>query len=263
MSHLPYYYMPTHATRVTSPADNVAAAINILTPCSNSSKMNGANPSPKLIEDRSPKYEFKVVNSLYLPVPDEDIGLSLTAPEFFQILEKRRSERGSAAVTLKSLSTLLWKATHARSISLSDTGNTYAKRPAPSAGGIHPIEVFLLSNSLSSKFQHYNADSHALEELACIPASIAAFLEQINACIPVGSATVIWFGAFPGKTAAKYENPESLYWRDAGALIATFQLVATALDLKACPIGTLGLPYFLSLFEGIDIVSAGGMLISS
>ncbi len=39
---------------------------------------------------------------------------------------------------------------------------------------------------------------------------------------------------------AVYENPTSLFWRDAGALLQTLALTATAYRLAFCPLGILG-----------------------
>ena len=71
---------------------------------------------------------------------------------------------------------------------------------------------------------------------------------------------LVWFVAHVKRTQAAYINPESLVWKDAGALIMMFQLVATAFDIKSCPVGTLGEPIPSEMFGGAKIISAGECL---
>jgi hypothetical protein len=88
-----------------------------------------------------------------------------------------------------------------------------------------------------------------------------AFFNNVNECLNIVNATVVWFVAHLQRTEAKYKNPESLIWRDAGALITTIQLVATAIKIRSCPIGTLGEPFFSKLFTKGNVISAGGILV--
>ena len=58
----------------------------------------------------------------------------------------------------------------------------------------------------------------------------------------VRCGVLVGFIAESGKTASKYENPESLVWRDAGTLLGYMSLVAEALRLQFCPLGLTGDP---------------------
>ena len=72
------------------------------------------------------------------------------------------------------------------------------------------------------------------------------------------SGSIIWFVARSNITRARYTNPESVIWRDAGALLATICLAATALNLVACPIGASGEPFIRRLLAAPDHVYGVG-----
>jgi hypothetical protein len=51
---------------------------------------------------------------------------------------------------------------------------------------------------------------------------------------------VLAFVAEPGRTAAKYEDSDSLVWRDAGVLQGMLCAVAPAVGLEVCLLGPTG-----------------------
>jgi len=127
------------------------------------------------------------------------------------------------------------------------------------------ITYILIINQtlLNSNLPHYyNSLEHTLNRLDLPLQLVTNFLEHVNGIVNISNATIVWFVAHYHRTAAKYENPESLIWRDGGALINSIQLTCTALNINCCPIGSLGEPYIGDFFNRQDgIFGAGGILI--
>lgn len=102
--------------------------------------------------------ERKVIRLVPLPQPEVKSSTSIE-----EALAGRRSRRdySEKALQLKEVSQLLWAAQGI-------TGEN-GKRTAPSAGGIYPIEVYLVSNrvdSLTEGVYHYDPLGHQLEQVA-------------------------------------------------------------------------------------------------
>jgi len=88
-------------------------------------------------------------------------------------------------------------------------------------------------------------------------------LMEVNKCLEVQRGTIFWFVADLTRSAARYENPESLAWRDSGALLATIGLVAEGLNLKCCGLGFHDIPTlrrFLRLNE--SVIGVGGCIVA-
>lgn len=67
--------------------------------------------------------------------------------------------------------------------------------------------------------------------------------------------------AEPGKTAAKYENHETLVWRDAGVVFGYMSLIAEALGLAFCPLGITGQPYLTEYLSHGSKLQAVGLAV--
>lgn len=217
----------------------------------------GKNPEPrKNIKNHSP-FNYKIDEYILLP----DI-LEVGNSSFFEVLNNRKSTRSFGQLGLDQISTLLWYSAKAKKLSVTESGMILSHRTAPSAGGIHPIDIFVsLSTSLSKRqLLIYDPIMHRLARIKVNAAHESDFFKEINSCLPLGNSTLIWFGVSMADTALKYKNHESLVWRDAGALLMTFQLVTTALKIASCPVGTLGEP-FLSKLLNDAVLSAGGLVI--
>jgi len=64
--------------------------------------------------------------------------------------------------------------------------------------------------------------------------------------------------------SAAYDNPESLVWRDAGALLFAICLFAEGLGLAACPLGFVGQWSVEALgFPADRFLAVGGVQISA
>jgi SagB-type dehydrogenase family enzyme len=200
---------------------------------------------------------FQVRNKIPLNKPQAE-------PDAFQnLILRRHSKRSLLKLSPAKLSKLLWLTSKIISIDIDNEGVVSSHRPSPSAGGLHPIDLIVYTEFRRTKsLFYYNPVDHTLNELNYKIATLNSFINHVNKILPFGDATIIWFVANHYKTAAKYHRSQSLVWRDAGAYIYCFQLVAEALRINSCPLGTLGNPYIRKLLGGHRSLSGtGGMII--
>ena len=114
-------------------------------------------------------------------------------------------------------------------------------RPAPSAGGLYPLELYVATRSvgvLPDGLYHYDAKAHELERRrsGLLPAEFARII--IGPDIVQNANLVIVICAIFQRTMWKYGARGYRYvWLDAGHLGQNFYLVATALGLGAVSVG--------------------------
>ena len=131
------------------------------------------------------------------------------------------------------------------------------KRLAISAGALHPISVVILDSRRSTRAFVYEPQSHTLSMLKADRNHVGALIDKVRAVLPKADGTVLAFVAEPAKTEACYENGSSLFWRDAGALMQSTALVASAFDQAFCPVGILGGEVPMALDAQGELVSCG------
>jgi SagB-type dehydrogenase family enzyme len=220
----------------------------------------GKNPKPRknILPARPFVYQTSEKIRLEKPQQKEDVG-------FFDVLKSRRSSKGFSYISLNQIGELLWHAAKVQKVMLSKNGLILTKTNVPSAGALHPIDIFVSysDNTNNRNFYYYNPFEHSLEKLKIDENVFLDFLNHINESIEINNSCVLWFGMDFCRTNSVYENPESLLWRDAGALLMAVQLVAQALNLISCPLGTLAQPFFTELFKSYGLQSAGGILIGA
>jgi SagB-type dehydrogenase family enzyme len=177
--------------------------------------------------------------------PDSTDAAPDAAPPMsvWDALRARRSGRryGGAPLTLGELGAVLWAASGVRSPS-----DGAAARTAPSAGGLYPIETYLVAHrieGLDPGVYHYAVLDHALEQLSTAPAadlrhrSAAAALDQPIAGLCDG--LLLW-SAVLERTLWKYGQRGHRYvYIDAGHVGENLALAATALGLESCHIAAL------------------------
>ena len=173
--------------------------------------------------------------------------LSTPLPEvsFAKVLESRRSLREFEAPTNADLLGLLTNSARSRFAWTTDDGTTVTSRPSPSAGARHPLEIVVAAQSVRG----LDPGLYWFDPVLCRLAPLTSDDDEaqrlaIKAQIPLATDSpppvVIYLIAELERTLTRYRGGFSLVLRDAGALIATICLVATALDLAACPLGTGG-----------------------
>ena len=193
--------------------------------------------------------------------------VSLVTPEdipqsFCDVVAARRSNRKFGPLTLTDISSLLWYSSRVLARRGSALGFDLSQRPTPSAGAIHPIHVLACSSTRAS-WQRYDPEQHCLTEVSHGVLAPCDALAQIGTAIDPQKGTLLWLAAEVGKTASKYESPESLIWRDAGALIAHLGLVASYLGLHFCALGATGARWGVELNEAQLICGVGAALVGT
>jgi SagB-type dehydrogenase family enzyme len=203
------------------------------------SKYTRANlPQHQLDWDNKPEQYKTYPNAakkIKLPNPEFDISIP-----FWRIVLNRRSIRNfkNEPITQSQLSLLLY--------GMSGLTRIYPQfefRTVPSAGGLYPIEIYVIINNvenLSQGVYHYNIPDHSLELLkeGDTRAQIA------NACldqkIAYRSAVNFVWTAIIERSKWKYLQRCYRYlYLDAGHIGQNFYLVAEALGLGACTIGAI------------------------
>jgi SagB-type dehydrogenase family enzyme len=158
------------------------------------------------------------------------------------MLANRRSRRDFAApATLDDLAALLELCCRTRELQASDLGFDLEFRPHPSAGAIHSVHT-LVQRQVDEDWMYYDAQAHQLVSLPNTSDVANAARNAANELVPAAKASLVALVAEPDKAAAKYQNPGSLIWRDAGVLLGYFSICAEALALSFCPLGITGQP---------------------
>jgi hypothetical protein len=126
---------------------------------------------------------------------------------------------------------------------------------------MHPIHV--LVGECNAPWWRYDPVRHALVELPESAANCALARCAADELVAVGRGLLLGLVAEPGKTAAKYINPETLIWRDAGVVLGYMSVVAEVLGLSFCPLGITGnaqLSHLLAprLLFGVGLALLGG-----
>src|SRR5215213_1182963 len=219
------------------------------------------SPVPRSDELPYSEFSYPVEHRHFLAVPDP-----LPETQLAHVLAARNSRRSFQKLPLKHFSSLLWYSTHALEVSLPGQPR-WQHRPAPSARGTHPLDLLVLNYEDNSSVAYlYEPATHTLcrRKLTSGAQTLDHFLQLLNKVLPVEHGTVLWFAAQFDRTLAKYQNGESLVWRDCGALIATISLVAECLELNSCAVGITGEPHISQLLSaGNTVVGAGGLIVGA
>lgn len=214
------------------------------------------DPKPKDEHDLYSGYPYNLGERVFL-----DRAIVDSQKLFLDVLFSRRSTKSfSENILLKELSSLLYLSNKISSFSYDQKNYLTSKRTAPSAGGRHPVDILVsIENKDRRNLSLYNPVDHSISELLLDENSLGIFFDKISENLKLDNSCIIWFSIQVNKTGSKYENPESLYWRDAGALLYCLQLVAEYMGLKSCPLGTLAIEEFGNLFDDKRLVSGGGI----
>jgi len=218
-----------------------------------------SNPKPKFQEDKPTVFNYCIGETLSLIKP-----VNLDPISFWDVISSRRSMRTFHQLSLDEISKVLWLSAKVQDISVQDNGYILTRRPSASAGARHPVDIILLSPALDNfkSCYYYNPFDHTLNKLILPDLIIKHFLNHVNSIFQVGDGTVLWFIAHSLRTEVKYDNSQSLIWRDAGALIHSVQLACTGCNINSCPVGSLGEPFISQMFSGNEnIFGVGGIVI--
>ncbi len=146
-----------------------------------------------------------------------------------ETLTSRRSIRqySRQPLAMEDISQLLW----ATQGVTSDAG----QRTAPSAGGLYPLEVYLVT---PSGWYHYDPEQHRLEVMGADDRRASLSVAALSQSAVADAAGVFVIAAVYARTEGKYGRRAERYVHlEAGHAAQNLLLQAVALDLGAVPIG--------------------------
>jgi SagB-type dehydrogenase family enzyme len=229
--------------------------------------MNSVGDPQRLLEPRPRETElpfdpfpFATTACRPLPIPE-----GVTNAPTLEVCHRRRSRRIFGPLSDEQLSTLLWFAAKTLASSREASGFPWQHRPSPSGGGRHPVHTLVIAPAVEPFAVHlYEPEEHALLTLdISTVVEPCRFLTSLHSVLPYQQGTVLWFAADHLRTASRYENGESLIWRDAGALLATIGIAAEALDLSCCAYGPTGDEWVTRFLPASRFLGVGGCVIGS
>jgi SagB-type dehydrogenase family enzyme len=138
----------------------------------------------------------------------------------------------------------------------------YTTRPYPSGGSSYALELYLAVDKcegLVRGFYYYDAGEHALVPIDVGASELEALLK--SAAFAMGESGVpqilITIAARFGRVSWKYSSiAYSLILKDVGVLTQTFYLMATAMGLGGCAIGSINIDLFARM-TGIEFYVEG------
>jgi SagB-type dehydrogenase family enzyme len=215
-----------------------------------------------------PRWAGTKIDLAKLPIADTETMRSTA-----QMLRERHSVRrfdDRTPMTLTELSRFLDATARVRSEWTAtfdaDGGGglpiAYTNRPYPSGGSSYPLELYLAVNKcegLDRGFYFYDAGGHALVPIDVRATELEALLK--SAAFAMGESAVpqilITIAARFGRVSWKYSSiAYSLILKDVGVLTQTFYLMATAMGLGGCAIGSINIDLFARM-TGIDFYVEG------
>lgn len=184
-----------------------------------------------------------------LPRPEWD-DVVARDPTLTEALESRRSVRdyGDEPITLAQLGELLYRAARVRGIVAADpaAGMPYdaVSRPFPTGGGSGELELYLTVNNcdgLEAGSYHYDAAAHVLRRLDASEQDRRELLAGAwrAAAGRVDPQVLITITSRFGRVSWKYSSiAYALTLKHVGVLYQTLYLVATAMGLAPCALGS-------------------------
>jgi SagB-type dehydrogenase family enzyme len=168
-----------------------------------------------------------------VPLPD----LALDDSGVFDALARRRSVRAYSRDPLEigELGALLWAAA-----GVTARQDGFAFRTAPSAGGLYPIEHYVVANGvagLEPGLYHYDVLGRALERLTAGDLRLLIAHAALDQRIAADAQAVFVWTAVLERSRWKYGERFARYvLLDAGHIAGNVALAATALGLGSCQI---------------------------
>lgn len=160
---------------------------------------------------------------------------------FADVLLNRRSNRQMSHVPLGLVVELLRLC--ARTLgSWTYRGLDRHQSPAISSGALHGLNLVLAPVSPYPRLFRYDRIGDRLDALNVThPDQVKALRRHVEECLPeaVNGVTVVLV-ADRAKYNAAYHEPETLIWRDSGALLQIIAMSANAFGLSSCPVGIHG-----------------------
>ncbi len=181
----------------------------------------------------------KTVIQLYQPNLEH---LKTTDIPLTHVLEERRSIRNyhSSPITAQQLGELLYRSARVKNL----FNGEYSSRPYPSGGRLYELELYPVINTcvgISSGLYHYNPLAHQLCQLCERTKDVETLLKDAWGASGQQDMpqVLIVFAARFQRLSWKYEAiAYSLILKHVGVLYQTMYLVATAMNLASCALGS-------------------------
>jgi hypothetical protein len=114
------------------------------------------------------------------------------------------------------------------------------RRITPSAGGLHPYSFICIGDE-DRRALLYDPAAHAFMPLAALHHDLYELNHrEVSGILGSAPGVTVRVVMDAAKVAAAYRNPETLIFRDAGAILSVTGMLAEWLDLLACPLGFIG-----------------------
>jgi len=187
-------------------------------------------PSGQIDLDKKPEMykEYPQAKTIELIKPEKCGDMSL-----YEAILRRQSLRRflDVPVSLDAISCILW------------ASSGFEFRTSPSAGGLYPIETYLVANvveDLNQGVYHYNVKHNYLEELKLgdfRETTAQAALGQVMCA--KAAAVVVWTAIFE-RSIWKYKQRAYRYiYLEAGHMAQNLALTTTSLGLGCCHVAAL------------------------
>jgi SagB-type dehydrogenase family enzyme len=201
-----------------------------------------------------------------LPLEKPDlVQLERSEPAFTTVLERRRTVRhqGARPVTRAQLGELLYRALGMRHADL-DGRDQKEARVYPSGGALYETDVYTVvrqCEGLEPGLYSYRVDEHALYRVPARKPELAELLQLAADSMRLSAQpqVVIVLTARFARMAWKYEvMAYSAMLKNVGVIFQTLYLVATAMGLAPCALGSGGADLFARA-TGLDPLVEGSV----
>ncbi|HEU4327306.1 MAG TPA: SagB family peptide dehydrogenase [Roseiflexaceae bacterium] len=166
---------------------------------------------------------------------------------FTAVLEGRRSVRtpGATPISARLLGEFLYRSARVKELWRHPSEpQELSRRPYPSGGSIYELEIYLVverCQGLAAGLYHYDPQGHGLQRLSDGDPHTEELLDQAQESLDAARRPQILLvvAARHQRLAWKYETiAYALLLKHVGVLLQTMYLVATAMDLAPCAIGS-------------------------
>ena len=178
-----------------------------------------------------------------LPTPDLD---AMADPPLSAVMNARRSVRSHDAtrpLTLDQLGEFLYRSARVTRVAVAGLSEE-TLRPSASGGALHSLEIYPLVTDMAglpAGMYHYDPFDHALEPVPADGFALTqlAGMAGVAVGLPGPPQVLLLISARFGRVMWKYQSMGyALILKDLGALMQTMYLVATAMGLAPCAIGS-------------------------
>lgn len=183
--------------------------------------------------------------------------------DLFAVLEKRRSRRVFSEINTPTLSTLLWFSQ--RHTGTFPSPSNRVSTPIATFGGLASVRTLVLQPDLTCWIYDPTLHRAGIIKSDDNVGQLQLIRREAGEFFSIGNGAILLFAASRSYVNSFYTEPESLVLREAGILTGTIALIAEALNLAFCPLGTSGGEWLCPLLSATEeiIVPAGAAVIGS